>query len=234
MSLFSLCLTYTLICQTRLTAPDPGRISQQARLHTDRTIFSHPESRHRPMQSCTLICLPPPSPSLSLFASLSFFMSFPRLPLSISVTFPLSLLPLPFISVLARPPSGHFCFITVALLSISFPLLCVPLFPYHIPNFIFLSFCLLILPCVCLVCFLPGPHFSNFSHFCVLVQHYAHQFFYLYNSPFPSLPHLSLFFSLPQPVKVFYSHSLVNSNLFSFLPTLPTFSFSLMEAGPRC
>lgn len=87
MSLFSLCLTYTLICQTCLTAPDPGRISQQARRHTDRTIFSHPKSRRRPMQSSTLICLPlffslhfspshflcPPSnslpPSLSLFLS---------------------------------------------------------------------------------------------------------------------------------------------------------------------
>lgn len=94
MSLFSLCLTYTLICQTRLTAPDPGRISQQARRHTGRTIFSHPESRHRPMQSSTLICLP--CVSLSISPPFIFYV----LPLTPSLHlchFP-SLLLLPFIS----------------------------------------------------------------------------------------------------------------------------------------
>lgn len=70
------------------------------------------------MRPSTLICLPSLSPSLPL----SFFMPFPQLPLpSISVTFPLSLLLLPFISVLARPPSSHFCFITVVPLAVSSP-----------------------------------------------------------------------------------------------------------------
>lgn len=62
-----LCLTYTLIWQTCLTAPVPGRISQQARRYTDCTIFSHPKSRHRPMQSSTLICLASVSFSLTHF-----------------------------------------------------------------------------------------------------------------------------------------------------------------------
>lgn len=88
MSVFSLCLTYTLICQTCLTAPDPGRISQQARQHTDHTIFSQPKSRHRPMQSSTLICLPSVSPSFS--PPLIFYVLLSTLPPSISVTFPLS------------------------------------------------------------------------------------------------------------------------------------------------
>lgn len=101
MSLFSLCLTYTLICQTRLTAPDPGRISQQARQHAGRTIFSHPKSRHRPMQSSTLICLPL---CFSLHRSLSHFLC-PSLnsPSSISVTFPLS--PTAFIHICPRSAS---------------------------------------------------------------------------------------------------------------------------------
>lgn len=106
LSLSSLCLTYTLVGQTRLTAPDPGIISQQAWQHTNCTIFSHPTSRHRPTLSSTLI-------SFSL--PLSFFMPPPP---TISVTFP-SLLLLPFIAVLARPPSSHLCFITVAPLAVS-------------------------------------------------------------------------------------------------------------------
>lgn len=80
----ALCLTYALVCQTRLTAPEPGRVSRQAQQHMGRTIFSHPKSRHRPAQSSTLICF-------SLHCSLSrFFMSFPQLPPSIPATFPLS------------------------------------------------------------------------------------------------------------------------------------------------
>lgn len=111
-----------LICQTRLTAPDPGRVSQQARQHMDRTIFSHPKSRHRPMPSSTLISF-----------SLSHFLcpSLNSLPPSLSLS--LSLLPLPFISVLAHPPSSHFCFITVVPLTVS-PLLVCPSFPSYLPN----------------------------------------------------------------------------------------------------
>lgn len=155
MSLFSLCLTYTLICQTRLTAPDPGRISQQARQHTGRTIFSHPKSRHRPMQSSTLICLH--SVSLSISPSL-IFMSFPQLSLPPSLSLSLSLLLLPFISVLARPPSSHFCFITVVPLAVSPPLM--SLFSF-LPTGLKLFF-----PCACLSSFSslssvfpPGFHF---------------------------------------------------------------------------
>lgn len=98
MSLFSLCLTYTLICQTCLTAPDPGRISQQARRHTDCTIFSHPKSRHRPMQSATLIFLP----SLSL--SLSYFLCpLPNSPLNLC-----HFLPSPTASIHICPRSASF------------------------------------------------------------------------------------------------------------------------------
>lgn len=97
MSLFSLCLTYTLICWMRLTAPDPGRISQQARQHTDCTIFSHPKSRHRPMQSSTLICLPTVSVSLSHFLCPS-----PNSPLHLC-HFPLS--PTASIHICPRSPS---------------------------------------------------------------------------------------------------------------------------------
>lgn len=111
LSLSSLCLTYTLAGQTRLTAPDPGIISQQAWRHTNCTIFSHPTSRHRPTLSSTLICFSLP---------LSFFMPPTTATATISVTFP-SLLRLPFIAVLARPPSSHLCFIIVAPLAVSPP-----------------------------------------------------------------------------------------------------------------
>lgn len=84
MSLLSLCLTYTFVCQTRLTAPDPAGISRQAQ--SPRTApYLVIQSPDRDLCSpSTLICLS----SVSLSVPPSQFMSFPHSP--ISVTFPLS------------------------------------------------------------------------------------------------------------------------------------------------
>lgn len=77
-----LCLTYTFICQMRLTAPDPGTISQQAWRHADCTIFSHPESRHRPMQPSTVICHPLRSSLPFLYLPSDILLSLCHFPLS--------------------------------------------------------------------------------------------------------------------------------------------------------
>lgn len=63
-------------------APDSTRPCKSPGRHMGRTIFSHPKSRHRPVQSSTLICLPSIAPSLNFYV-------LPSTP-SISVTFPLS------------------------------------------------------------------------------------------------------------------------------------------------
>lgn len=48
-------------------APDSTRPCKSPGRHMGRTIFSHPKSRHRPVQSSTLICLPSIAPSLNFY-----------------------------------------------------------------------------------------------------------------------------------------------------------------------
>lgn len=87
-----LCLTYTFMCQTRLTAPDPGTISQQAgdtRTAPYLVIQSSDADQCSPLlSSVTPLFLPPifisspqhPALSLSSFLSLHPYLSLLALP----------------------------------------------------------------------------------------------------------------------------------------------------------